>query len=110
MIEGLDLHLRKDMEYIGIMFIKISCDACMSGAAVYICSLVIHGEFLQGLTHSTNVHRFCTSHKTSHMGGTRGRVLLVLSEAALKVHKLLGAPLPDLLDNWTIGTNIFPTL
>lgn len=35
MIEGLDLHLGKDMEYIGIMFSKIRYNACKSGAAVY---------------------------------------------------------------------------
>lgn len=35
MIEGLDLHLGKYMEYIGIMFSKIRCNACKCGAAVY---------------------------------------------------------------------------
>lgn len=34
-IEGLDLHLGKDMEYFGIMFSKIRCYDCKSGAAIH---------------------------------------------------------------------------
>lgn len=42
-------------------------------------SWVNHRQFHQGLTRSTNVHCFCTSHKTSHVWGTWSRVVLVLS-------------------------------
>lgn len=73
---------------------------------VYVWPWAVYGHFQQGLTHFTDVHCLCTSHKASHMRWAGGRFVLVFSQTAFKLHKLLGTVLPDLLDHWAINTNI----
>lgn len=61
----------------------------------------MHGR----LTQFTDVYCLCTGHKASHMRCAGGRGVLVFSETPFKLHKLLGAVLPDLLDHWTFNKN-----
>lgn len=51
-------------------------------------------------THSTEVDCLCTAQKVSHMWRAGDRLSLMFSQAALKLHKLSGTLLPDLLDDW----------
>lgn len=54
---------------------------------------------IQVLTHFTDVHRLRTGHEAGNVWRAGGRCVLVFSQAPLKLHKLRGAVLADLLDH-----------
>lgn len=64
------------------------------------CTTCFHKKHTEKRTHSTEVDCLCTAQKASHMWRAGDRLSLMFSQAVLKLHKLIGTLLPDLLDDW----------